>query len=539
LSADTIAKILKILKDDDVELRCAAALILGRLRPLTPPMVKGLRQGMRESPTHAKSYFLDALLHAKDPSVLPDIVALLDEKGSIADQAVGVVRKFGGPALAAIEEAHAGQDHWRNGAYIKAVAGIHQLRAVRMLVQRLPYATWEEARGTSLFIAEHFQRYPKTAQKFLEKALCKMITDPPEGLPAHCLITCLKMVHRLKFQIDPDALLHLGETNDVPSVRRHALTALEVQTPSAESIGDYRCRLYDLLSKENRDVTAPSMDVLMAWSTPRIPAKELRALTERDGASLREYALSELARRRDRMAVPILCEHLDHQWRRIRTFAARTLLTMKGGDDLLLSRFIDTPETDLRMELSEVLVSSNLKLPEASLKRMRKDLAAGFAQGKIDHAALHLLGLKDRDGLNEALVKRAKKFIKDGTPDLAISCLQPLVRFRHGKHESRFVLAMANFDAAKSHEGEDDPRYQRCIDILSPLSRIHELQLEQKIKRIKRLDSSDRIAILRGLSQKGGMERRVCRAIVDQIKEAELDEVNRADLDRIKKMIGS
>ncbi len=512
-------------------------MILGSIRPMEERVIEALRSGMRRAPTHAKSYFLDALLKTKDRRVLPDVVALLHEIGSISDQAVSVVRKFGGPALQAIEDCHQGQKNWHNGAFIKAVAGIHQLKAVRMLIERLPYTTWEEARGTSLFIAEHFDRYPKSAQKYLEKSMRAMIENPPPDLPGYCLITCLKMVHRLGFQVDPDMLLTHGESSDIPSVRRHALVALEVQEPDPKQINHFRERLYTLLGHDNRDVSLPSLHVLRIWTKPTVPAAKLRDLAALERPNLKEFAFQELSRRKDRKLVTILRDHLGHPLRRVRGFSSQILMAQKNGPETVLEFFKKEATPEVRRELADVMAQSKVNFPDSEIKAMRRKLALGFTQETIDHALLHYLGAKDREGLNAYLIRRSKKLIKDGEILIAINSLQPLVRFRHGNHDARFLLALANFHLAEDTQDDKDRRYQRCIDILSPLSRAHGIDLANKIKKTKSLATSDHVSILRGLCRRGGMERGVCRQISEFIDETQLSPKDRKTLGEIRKTL--
>ena len=531
MSEDTLGRLLRLLRDKDIETRCAAAIVLGRLRPLEDRTIEALRRGLREAPLHARSYFLDALARTRDRRVVPDIVAVLEEKGSIVDQAVGILRGFGKAALDAIESHHKGEKAWLNGAFIKAVAGIHQMQGARMLMQRLPYTSWEEARGTSLFIAGHFHQYPAGAQAWLSRALRRMIVSPPEEMPAYGLITCLKLAKRLQLPVPPDALLDLAENSDTPSLRRHALDALSVQIPDAKDLNPLRKRLFKLLAEDQPEVSLPAAEVLQCWRKPVIPLATLRQLAEQDSRAVKEWAVAELVRRGDRKLVPLLVSQLNHEDAFVRRLAAQTLASFDRGQMALFAAFSTAEDSDSKREWGSALINAGFVPRESELEELRRRLAEGFARASMDMALLHFLGHQDREGVNSFLLRRARALLRKNSPEVAIHTLQPLVRHRYGSHDVRFVLALANLAAASDLMDGEDRRLQRCVDILSPLCRVHDFDLLRRLRQQRSMTPSEQLAIARGLSRRGGMEKALCRKLMPHIPEDSLNRKERAILE--------
>ncbi|MCB9832828.1 MAG: hypothetical protein H6807_10160 [Planctomycetes bacterium] len=522
--SDTIAKIIGMLADDDAETRCAAAMVLARLRPLDDRAVAALRRGLREAPLHARSYFLDALAATRDPRVLPDLIDVLDTRGSVVDMAIGIARDFGGRAVDEIARRHREVEGWLNGAYIKAVAGVHTVKAAKMLIDRLPATDWEQARATSMFFNEHFGRYPESGQRYVRDRLRRYLDD--DGLATPALITCLNLVRTLREDIDRDRLLVLAEGADSPSLRRHALAALEVLRPDLARLDDHRRRIIALADvAESDELGQPAIDLLAAWAEPPMAAEELLALAAREGRSAREWAFAELARRELPQAGPLLERELAAEDSRRAEAALRALVPLPGGMTRLLDVFLAAAEGPLRDRIGAALLEGELPLEEDTLRKLRRRYADSVVdESRFDAALLRLLGARDRDGLNATLIRRARKALAEGAAARAIALLQPLVRHRHGNEEARFVLALANLAASRELRRLDEPRTKRCLDILSPLSRTPGYDLARRLERTRDLGPVELLTILVGLSGRGRVERDLARRLLDRIAEDGLED---------------
>ncbi len=531
---DTTRKIIAMLADDDAETRCAAAMVLARLRPLDDEAVTALREGLRTAPLHARSYFLDALAATEDPRVVPDVIDVLDGRGSVVDMAIGVARRFGATALAEIARRHEGVEGWLNGAYIKAVAGIHRDEAARMLIDRLPATDWDQARATSMFFNEHFERYPEAAKAYVRATLRRYLEEEELELPA--LITCLNLVRNLREEVDREVLMRIAEEAESPSTRRHAYMAMEALPPDLARLDDHRKRLHRLLDEaEDDDHGRPIVDVLAAWDEPPPGRDELIELASRSGRCARDYAFQELARLHPDEAGPILEAELAAADQDRSRAALAALSGLKDGLERLLRAFAATDDPRLRGRLGQALVEGEVVIDEATLESLRGRFADSVRSARdFDSGLLHLLGSRDREGLNAYLVRRAAALIASGAPEGAIALLQPLVRHRHGNEETRFVLALANLRASRDLRRLDEPYTRRCIDILSPLARTPGHDLAPRLDQADELAPVELLTILVGLTEKGRVERKVARALIGKIDETALEERDRRALTRLR-----
>lgn len=538
---DTIEKIIGMLGDHDPETRCAAAMVLARLRPLDDRAVEALRRGMKKAPLHARSYFLDALAATRDPRVIPDVIDMLESKGSVTDMAIGVSRTFGTKALDEIERRHEGVAGWINGAYIKAVAGIHCAKAARMLIDRLPAADWEQARATSMFFNEHFHRYPETGKAYVRKKLHRYLEKDAATLEFQVVITCLNLTRQFREPIDRDVLLRLAEEADTPSLRRHALGALEVLTPDLDRLDEHRRRLHELLDRaEGDEFGRPVVDVLAAWDEPQPALEELLELASRPGRVATDYAFQELARLYGDEAAPVLERELATGDRYRREAALAALCGIKDGLGRILRVFGSVADRELRRNLSEALIAGQIDIDAeaaAGLRTAYSDSATG--EHDYDAALLHLLGARDREGLNDHLLAQARTAIASGEPERAIVLLQPLVRHRHAGAEARFVLALANLKASRDLRRLDEPRTKRTIDILAPLARTPGFDLAGRLKEAVELLPAELLTILSGLAEKGRMERAAGRELIGAFVEEGLEARDLRTLEHLRSDLGA
>ena len=480
---DTTDRIIRMLDSEEGEIAIAAALVLGRLRPVEQRVVEALRGALRRAPASARSYFLDALAATQDACVLEDVVnsLLAGENGS--EQAIRILRRFGAKTLAHVTRIHEGHEGWLGGAWIKVVAGIPQRDAIRMLFDKLPHCNWEQARATSLFIRENWEIYPEPA-KALARRRVKEFLATPKRLPPHALVTCLKLRRPVGDPLDATEIAAWCGPGQESSVRRHALEILAETPLSPPDEEVVRHALFSALADGiHREINTAALHVATGASAPAFRVEQLEELLGRKNLSVAAFAMDEMARIAPRVALRRLPDFLMAPHPRQRIAAMEALLGIQGGPSAVLAALTGDAPEPRRRELAENLLRSGVRFSPAVMGAWRRRWTDQvLSEGRYERAVLEVLARTDSGGFNAYLRRRAKTLFAAGRFHDVIAILQPLVRWRHADPANRLWLALANIEAA-GEPSPADPRFQRGLSLIRSLRRVTDFPLAHELGR--------------------------------------------------------
>jgi hypothetical protein len=532
---DAIAQLTRLLKSPEPELRCAAALVLGRLRPVAPATLRALGAALKRADGATRAYFLDALAATRSADVLKHVLPYLEKQGSASEQAVQIVWQLGRAALPAIAERHATTRGWLNGAYLKAVAGIRHRDAIKMVFDRLEELSWDQARATSLFLHENYKSYSKALQREVMRRLKALLARPDDDKNPNAIITALKLFWELNEGLDAAIVMPFTQRRRLPAVRRHALGALAGLVPPPAQVEALRPLLLPYLEeRDEENVALPALDVIQRWAVPPLAAAELKRLAHSQNPAVVEWALQELLRRGTEGAVADVARLLESDRPRLRAAALTALREVDDGGESFVAALMAEQDERVREDMVEAVMDAPPPIAPERFAKLAKELARSIADdGRVDRALLVLLGSSDRQALNDVLVARARAESKKKGPHALIRLLQPVVRWRQATEEARVLLALANLDAAQDRFTLDDGNFKRCIDILSPLARTHGYDLEARLGHARTLTASQLTAVAAHLATLGPEERDVASAIVRRIDPTQLSESERLLYDRL------
>ncbi|MEZ6195465.1 MAG: hypothetical protein R3F20_07030 [Planctomycetota bacterium] len=515
-------QILALLDEGEAELRSAAALVLGRLRPVTPRALEALRRALAAAGTGDAAYFLDALAATRLPEVVPDLLPFLERPGSPGEQAVRLVRGFGAAALDRIAARHEDVPGWRSGAYVKTVAGIHDETAVRMLVERLDAATWDQARATSICMIENFDAYPEAAQRLLADAVRARLDDPEADRDAFAVTTCFRLAQHLPLDVPPESILRFLEEDRILPIRRHAIQALGGFVLDDEELGRARRALHALLFEADYGaIVRPALEVLEAWRDRGVPRDELREVAASPHAFAVRYALETLLAQHPGEEREIFEAQVEARFPQVREVALRGILACPGGREDLARRLRETTDVHLAREIAERLADRADGASPELVDEMRRDYLRGLAAAEAE-TLVDFLAREDREGFNAFLTAWAREALEAGRAAEVIARLQPLVRLRHADEENRYLLALANLRDARALDLEDG-RFRRGVDLLAPLARTWGYSLSDRANADDALPPETRMAVAAALFARGEVERREGLAMLAPLDRPDVD----------------
>ncbi|MCA9323368.1 MAG: hypothetical protein KDB53_21700 [Planctomycetes bacterium] len=479
---DTIDAIIGLLNGEDGELQNAAALVLGRLRPVEPRVLNALRAALDRSEPASRPYIIDAMASTGLPEVLPDLLDQLQIRGSLSEQAVHLVRGFGTQALPALKAALEGEAGWPSGAWLKAVTGIGHLDAIRLVVERLPHTDWNDARATSIFLLENLDIYPEDALQYLREQITRMLDDGDAGQNPNALITALRLIKPLGLTISTERVLHFTSADYPPPVRRHALLVFDREKPSPAELGLVRDALLELLfERDEVNVVTPALELLGNWCDQPMSQAELERLTTSSWFSVVEFACFELARHYGAPAIPAIAVYLESGTPRLRILAAEALMHIPEAADLLLDAMTGPMAPPWRQDFAERMAAGRKEWPGRRLVAMRREyLAMARREGRYDRPVLEFLTRHDRRSFSNWLARRCWAMLRADRADEVIAVLQPIVRWRHATEDVRMLLALANLEAT-SHLVPSDARFARGVELLASLLRVPHFDLATRL----------------------------------------------------------
>lgn len=506
---DVLNRTIRMLKGPDLEVRCAAALVLGRLRPVEEKTVRALRRALKAADGSTRSYYLDALAATGRDDVIADIVPYLEVQGSAAEQAVQLVWRFGKKALPAIAARHKDVAGWITGAYLKAVAGIRHKDAVKMVFDRLEHLSWEQARATSLFLRENFSNYSESLRKEFRKHLVALLdAHDPEKNP-NAVITGLKLAWSLDGEVPAAVVAPFAARGRPAAVRRHAFQALAGMTPDSALAESLRPTLLGYLEENDEEnVALPALEVLASWPSPPTSGELKRLLEARHGAVV-EWALHELLRRGDPEGAAGITRLLESGRPAHRTAAISALRELADGGRTALRALENERDDDVRLDMVEALCDRASSLDDATvLIAMEKYFARPFpGSERADRAFIVLFGRRLRAIFNARLQERARQSLAVADHAAAIDLLQPVVRWRQADEETRVLLALANLGAAGTNLVDADPHLQRAAHIIGPLARTMGYDVKARLAGEPLLTPDRRLAVARALQAMGPEEK--------------------------------
>ncbi|MEE9395052.1 MAG: hypothetical protein V3W41_21395 [Planctomycetota bacterium] len=540
LEADSnLKQILRLLNSGDHELRSAAALVLGRLRPVSPATLDALQVHLSSAARSEASYFIDALGASNDPSILPSILGFLEEPGSLAEQVVNVLREFALDALPAIRDRHRDEKGWRSGGYIKALAGIPHHESLAMLFDRLADCTWEQARAMSVCLLENLPKMPEELRNYAcERVGAELTRQRTLGSEAceHVVITSLRLLECVPSASTLEGALFFTTPEQAAGVRKHALKALCFLSLSREEVSRLREQVLPYLQESGVDsIIRPSLSALAAHDNTGLDADCLRELLKSEHFLVAEFALGALAQQLGAGAIPDLEEHLYSRHSRLRQLSIWRLSDLPEGADILMEAMGQRRSRYLPSEIAEL---ANLSRDTLTAARFEAVLGAYVeSQAKEpdrgESPPLVFLARHDPEQLNESLSALAIQYLRERNFSFVIALLQPLVRLRLSDHENRLNLALANLAAAESNFALENSHFRRCIDILAPLARTTGYTLASHLESSGALSSQSRFALVHHLTGKGPAERREAQILASRLELETLSPQQRDGIERL------
>ena len=442
---DEVDKVIRLLEDESVEKRLAAAIVLGELH--VKRAQDALLHLMESEVPVLKRHAIEALTKIGMPRKLaPRLFGLLTAHvADVRDAARAAIASYGEEIVPAIRDRipQALPDERR--ALEAILADLGGKDAFSALLDGLASSEGEAAKQAAIAMRAHVKSagarerrsYLSETEKFLAK-------QTKAGAAANVVAAAIKIMGYLEDEKATETLLaYASDKKQPPLVRQEALIALRFAL--GEKKVDERhtiAALLDAAEAEDRTLAHTALHTLGSMQLPPGMAKRLEKLALHPDFERARFVIEMLGRQTDSEASRVLV-HAACTLERKRAEIAATALT--GRDDAvapLAKALLETTDVDRAWLLKNVLRPAAKKIPAALRKQLLDSALERLGEGERGwEALLDVVRDADSEGVAAALRTRAQKLRKAKNDDKAASVFGLVCRSDKATDEDRYSLA--------------------------------------------------------------------------------------------------
>jgi HEAT repeat protein len=493
-----IAKIVKLLADEDAERRVAAAVVLGALKPKGAAVKDGLLDLLAEGGPEERRVAVAALGQLKQKSTLSVLVDHLTEKhGDVRAAAEIAVMHFGEAAVAELEKRRDAAEHVGDRrAFDAALARTGGQDAFGVLLEGLAQNAAEGGREAAMQVrqrikmadAKEKKTYLSQTLKFLKR---KDVKQSPDAQQA-----ALKILGYLEDKKGMPAMLeHIG--HDDVGVRVEAIIALRfAMGQDRQQPPEVALKLLDVVNDDSKELSRAAVDTLTNLDMPAKATPKLLAIAQDAHPERARFAVDKLKLQDEDAAKKALVELLLQSPLGRAELAATALEGEKRAITPCIGALgkIDAlPEHAPRVVLiCAVLQSAVDQMSAAQKKRLIEHTVTMVEEGTPGYeSAVKVAREADSKKAADGLRALAAKLRKKKKNDRAAVVLGMLERGGEATDEDRFRRAMIALKQSrkdtKPNSRQRDPAlklFQELVD--------DKVDLWPLLKKERSLDNEER-----------------------------------------------
>ena len=442
---DEVDKVIRLLEDESVEKRLAAAIVLGELH--VKRAQDALLQLMESEVPVLKRHAIEALTKIGMPRKLaPRLFTLLSGNvADVRDAARAGVTSFGEEIVPMIRERipQAQPDERRA---LEAILGdLGGKDAFSTLLNGLTSSEGEAAKQAALAMRAHVKSagarerrsYLTETEKFLAK-------QSKEAAPANVIAAALKIMGYLEDEKATETLLeYASDAKQPPAVRQEALIALRFAL--GQNKADEKkvvAALLDAAEADDRTLAHTALHTLGSMQLPAGTGKRVEKLAVHPDFERARFVLEMLGRQTDAEATRVLVHAACTLERKRAEIAATSLAGREDAVGPLAKALLETKDVDRAWLLKGILRPSAKKIAPPLRKQLLDAALDRLGDGERGwEALLEVVRDADAEGVATALRALAQKLRKGKHDDKAAAVFGLLCRSDRATDDDRYALA--------------------------------------------------------------------------------------------------
>lgn len=407
-----LKKICSLLDSEDVELQCAAARVLGELRPKSADVRLKLGAHLNSPNLTVKNYVLSALEQNPGKETLPYLFPLLREGGKIRDKASTIIATAGPSAVAEAKKLFAQADLDLKGLLVRILGMIGTLEACAFLIDSLPGAGRELRKDICLALRGAIGKMSRDKKRSFSKKINSFLASDRARENADEAASGVILLGYIADSATIGKLLRYTSTDQAMPIRKQALIALSQMDIPAKSNAEIARKIIPLLDEDDYpNIVRNALDLLKRIEIPKGMIKSMKEGLKNKIPAVRSFIISHMGKLVvSPENIGMLIGHLNSGGFQERRAAQDALVKIPEAYPRIIKEMDETKDYEVTMRYISILKAHKDRLSPRDkshlLARMDKLRASGDDRYSIYATALKAV---DQEFLVEKLLSRAKR----------------------------------------------------------------------------------------------------------------------------------
>jgi HEAT repeat protein len=443
--ASELEKICHLLLEGSAEIQCAAALILGELRPKDPQAKKALVQALKSTNETVQLYSVQALARIDAPSAVPHLVPLLSGPEAVRTRVTQTLESLGPVAAPGLREHLSSKDALVRKGVVEILGRMKEVDTADALFAALLDPDLEVVRKAAQAYRQRLEGMTEPEKVAALKKILDFMGSPRVRKVKTPLASCLLIVGALRNPSAARPVLQYLDSKQPPAVRNHALLALGSLPLEKALVRPVVRALLPLLDEADfGEIVKPAIDVLTKLPLgPEEQGPLLRLLRSAQPA-VRHFALRALGQAGTPRAGEALAGVLEGDDPRQAEAAAGALRSNPDFAPLLVKALERQKDPEKQWRIVHVLRAFRNVLDKATVRKFLSK-ALGMLEKKQSGFQVYVdvVRTASPEALREIVLKRGRELLAKKRVEDAERTLRILERDDLASAESDLALGIA------------------------------------------------------------------------------------------------
>ncbi len=509
-----VRKICSLLKVDEAEYQCAAALVLGELGSKDPFIVKSLGEVLNNGDSDLlKGHILDAFKKMKTKESLKYILPFLFKHASadstFGKKAIAIASSLGPDSArelkALLRKAGADERRVINSVFIK----MRTVEGLKVVLDSL-FDEDESVVGDICFqMKEEMKNLSPKERKTFNGKVERFLLSPRTRKSMTATSAAVSILGYIADQSALDCLLLFSSQQNHPTVRNLALNSLR-EIPFTEKVkNDVIRRLVSYLNERDfTNIVSPTLDILTRAPVQSNLSDLFIKILDSSHDAVKLFSLRKMREFNTIKVVKVLIHNLTNSNPRMRDVAAESLCWLDTARNPLIDRLLAEDDLEQAWLLARILKPHSTKFRKDQVKKLGQALQKHLETGsELKKPITFLLKMRSPDFLQELFLNRALQLKKKKKFQDAVDLLKILEKNEHIMSDGQYIMAVCLLKVSKKINRRSFREEDPSLRVFQQLIRSDRTTLVQKLKSDSSIEPADRFYVAYHFSEMSGEER--------------------------------
>lgn len=489
----SLKKIIDLLGSDNAEVQCAAAIVLGELKPTEKAATQALAKALASENVRVRLCALDAVSKIGGEEAVEPILPLLKAQGEVREKAIAALSAIGHAAVKKLKGYLSSKDRALKMAIIKIILNNWGKDSLQTLLQCLFDPDFEVVRFVCDAVRNQSNKMDDTQRAELFKATSQFLGLKKVKENKTATISAIRLLGYSKQSKAKSLLLKYASPKNDVSVRRHALVSLrnlEYQPIGNDDV--INTMLSFCYEKDFQNIVSGALDVLKVVKISDKFASKFIKLLNCEHFLVRQFAIGVLGQFDSPEAAKALSALAQDKDPGIRQAATASLAKNPAAVTELVKRLNDAKTIEEAWEAAKILRGHSERLKPALIKSLTSTMFELIdKESDFYRPYYYLVSNLAPEPTYQALFQRGVRHMKAKKLHLAERCLQLVPDAPSSPPESKLYLAAVRLKLSPKSLAKVDRDRDVCLKQFGDLARKEGFDLLGHLKKIPILGAEE------------------------------------------------